>query len=536
MKKIFLYQLIFFISALSFAYPGKVKKELNTPGHFTTGLTFDGKYLWTADRKDDKLYCINPETGEVIRSIPSPAYWPMGLAWDGKTLWNADVKGGIPLAENYQGVIYQIDPKDGTILHKVQSPTPVPMGLTYDGKYLWVVDNSNDKLVQFDTKDGTTIKEFPSPAGNPMGLTFDGEYLWISDRGTNQIYMVDTSNGKVLIITDAPGQYSFGLTFDGEFLWNVDYENNKLYQLVAKDDDKFIKTNMMESTIVYSHLSTNFGPGNVKTLDVYLAVPENRVNQEIDSIFYSPEKNEIVVDKWGQKTAHFYQKNLLAGKQFECSATYKVKTWDVRYFIFPDKVGILSEIPQDIKQKYLVNDNKYQYNDTVIQNGVKKAIGNEKNAYWVARKIFDYLILRMYYQMTGGWNTAPTVLTRGNGSCSEYSFVYIAMCRRAGLPARYVGSIAQRGEAKSMDDVFHRWVEVYLPNYGWIPIDPSGGDQTSPAAQAKYFGSLYNRFLITTQSGGGSETMEWTYNSNEFYTAEPKTYLVTEYFGDWLEK
>ena len=142
----------------------------------------------------------------------------------------------------------------------------------------------------------------------------------------------------------------------------------------------------------------------------------------------------------------------------------------------------------------------------------------------------------MYYEMAGGWNTAPTVLARGNGSCSEYSFVYISMCRAAGLPARYVGSVAIRGDDASMDDVFHRWVEVFMPNYGWIPIDPSGGDRDWPGDQANYIGHVANRYLITTQSGGGSETMAWTYNSNEFFVTEPKTFVVIDNFADWIPK
>lgn len=156
-----------------------------------------------------------------------------------------------------------------------------------------------------------------------------------------------------------------------------------------------------------------------------------------------------------------------------------------------------------------------------------------KNLYWKARKIFNYLIDNMYYEMTGGWNTAPTVLARGNGSCSEYSFVYISMCRAAGIPARYVGAITERGDRVSMDDVFHRWVEIYLPNYGWVPVDPSGGDQSSPANQANYIGHVSNRFLITTQGGGGSTTLGWTYNCNEKWITEPKTNIVIDYFADW---
>ncbi len=192
-----------------------------------------------------------------------------------------------------------------------------------------------------------------------------------------------------------------------------------------------------------------------------------------------------------------------------------------------------SEIPAEIKSKYLENNDKYQFDHPVIQNALKEAIGEETNPYWISRKIFDYLREKLYYEMVGGWNTAPTVLARGNGSCSEYTFVYISMCRAAGLPARYVGSVVVRGDYACMDDVFHRWVEVYLPNYGWVPIDPSGGDQDWPRDQANYIGHLSHRYLITTESGGGSETMGWTYNSNEFWTTDPKTYVVSDHFAEW---
>lgn len=139
----------------------------------------------------------------------------------------------------------------------------------------------------------------------------------------------------------------------------------------------------------------------------------------------------------------------------------------------------------------------------------------------------------MYYELSGGWNTAPTVLTRGNGSCSEYSFVFISMCRSAGIPAKYVGSVVVRGDDASIDDVFHRWVEIYLPGYGWLPVDPSGGDKPSPRDQARCFGSLSNRFLITTDSGGNSKTLGWYYNTNEFIITQPDTKYEVETFAEW---
>ena len=137
------------------------------------------------------------------------------------------------------------------------------------------------------------------------------------------------------------------------------------------------------------------------------------------------------------------------------------------------------------------------------------------------------------YKLEGGWNVAPVVLQRGTGSCSEYTFSFIALCRAAGLPARYVGAIVVRGDDASFDDVFHRWPEVYLPNYGWVPMDPQGGDKPLARDRALNIGNLSNRFLITTQGGGDSEYIGWTYNSAETYTCDAQVKVEIETFGEW---
>ncbi|MFP4526534.1 MAG: transglutaminase domain-containing protein [Bacteroidales bacterium] len=527
--------LITLMPYLGQSYTGEISKKFKTPGKIPTGLTYDGENLWMADRKDKLLYAVNPSTGEVTGSIQSPAYWPMGLAWDGESLWNIDVKGGIPLSENYKGVVYQIDPEDGTVLHSVNVPASQPRGLTWDGEYLWCLDNGNNRVIQFNPQDGTTIKSFKAPATDPRGLTFDGEYLWISDRTRDEIYMVSPEDGSVIIITEAPGEFTRGLAFFDKNLWAVDSQEDELFQLTVRDGEKYRRSKPHHGKVTMTHQITNFGPGKIKESGIHFAIPTNRNNQELEKeVAYNEDYDEIVTDDWGQQTALFEDKNIEPGKTISYEMTAEATLYDVRWFIYPDEVGGLDEIPEDIKNKYLENDEKYQYDHPIIRTAIDKALDDdEKNPYWMARDLFNYLIDNMYYEMVGGWNTAPAVLERGNGSCSEYSFVYISMCRAIGIPARYVGSLVIRGDDASMDDVYHRWVEVYLPNYGWVPIDPSGGDKKLPRDQANYIGHLGNRFLITTQSGGGSETMEWTYNSNDFWVTEPKTYVVSDHFADW---
>ncbi len=535
----FMKRIILFLGALAFvlsleAYPGKVVKMFSAPGNFSTGLTFDGKYLWLADRQTDLLYQINPDNGKVVKTLSAPGYWVVGLAWDGNYLWAVDERNGIPKGDEYfNGKLYKIDPKTGTVLRTVELPFKKPQDIAWDGHYFWTVDAATRKLIMFDPSDGTTIKEFTAPSPYCTGLTFDGEYLWITDHIRNELYMVDPDNGNVLIITSTPDEFARGLAFDGKYLWIDDSQSDKIYKVVRKDNDRLIKTNERRALLTFNNDAMDYGPGKVKSFDFFIAIPENRDNQQIiGDIQFEPQPAEILTDQWGQKVARFHYENIGPGQQVHAVMKVKAYMYDVNYFIWPDKVGTLKDIPESAK-KYLQDGNKFDYHNPIIQHAVKEAVGNEQNVYWIVRDIFDYVRKHLYYERVGGWNTAPTVLARGNGSCSEYSFVFIAMCRAAGVPARYVGSIAERGEKASMDEVYHRWVEVYMPGYGWIPVDPSGGDRDLPADQARYIGHLSNRFLITTQGGGNSKYLEWTYNSNVRYVTEPKTFVTTEAYGDW---
>jgi transglutaminase-like putative cysteine protease len=61
------------------------------------------------------------------------------------------------------------------------------------------------------------------------------------------------------------------------------------------------------------------------------------------------------------------------------------------------------------------------------------------------------------------------------GVCQDFAHILTLMLRLVGIPARYVSgyictnrSTAMRGEGAT-----HAWAEAYIPDYGWLGIDPT---------------------------------------------------------------
>lgn len=67
------------------------------------------------------------------------------------------------------------------------------------------------------------------------------------------------------------------------------------------------------------------------------------------------------------------------------------------------------------------------------------------------------------------------VLNRRRGVCQDFAHVLIGMCRSLRIPARYVsGYLYVGGESGWRGDLAsHAWVEVFLPEHGWLPVDPT---------------------------------------------------------------
>jgi transglutaminase-like putative cysteine protease len=63
------------------------------------------------------------------------------------------------------------------------------------------------------------------------------------------------------------------------------------------------------------------------------------------------------------------------------------------------------------------------------------------------------------------------------GVCQDFAHIMIAVCRRWGIPCRYVSGYLFTNREESGDrsdpDATHAWVEVFLPSLRWVGIDPT---------------------------------------------------------------
>ncbi len=490
------------------APPGHVMAEFSAPCASPSDLAWDGESLWVADWREGVLYRVSPEDGTTLGTIKAPGYRPEGLAWG---------EGHLFVSDSASRKIFKLDPATGEVQASYETPGRSPKGLAFDGTSLWLGDDGEDKIYELIPDDGTILSYFKAPSAHITALAWDGYYLWVSDRIRDELHMETREGGLVLGTLDSPDAYPNGLAFGQGMLWVSDFETQNIYGLEVMDTDPYLVKDWRETMLDFRHVIRNDGPGVVTEGVINVAIPPDSLeNQRLEDIAFDGGMPDFVEDRWGQKVASFVFTDVQAGESVEASYSARGKVGHLRYFVRPEKVGPLKSVPRDISKQYTVDGTRYRMDDPVLKAAVKKAIGDEERPYWIARKAFDWVIDKLEYQMVGGWDVPATLIKRGTGSCSEYAFLYIAMVRSAGLPARYEAGTAMRGDEASVDEAYHRWVEVYLPNYGWVPVDPSRGDKEWPADQAESIGNVANRLFITTIGGGDSKYLSWNYNSIAF--------------------
>lgn len=105
--------------------------------------------------------------------------------------------------------------------------------------------------------------------------------------------------------------------------------------------------------------------------------------------------------------------------------------------------------------------------------------------------------------------SAARAFARGAGVCQDHSHIYIACCRSAGIPARYVSGYFYTGREGEIAS--HAWVDVWTGrDQGWMSIDvthrtPADGRHCRLAVGRDYLDACPVRGV---RRGGGPEEMQ----------------------------
>ena len=251
-----------------------------------------------------------------------------------------------------------------------------------------------------------------------------------------------------------------------------------------------------------------------KDLKVWIPIPREWDSQKaVKIISVQPEPHARYIDPEYGNPMLFWD----FGKETEQS-TYRVdikfrlESYAVSVKVDPNQVGSYEKTSREYA---VYTQSTHTIHITPkIKELAQEAVGDETNAYLQAELIFKFVrekmrFKRLSYERGRGIDCLlaypvtdeKTGQVYYEGSCNQYAAFMVALCRAVGIPARCVSAYigwapwVERNEVKakysfetklSFNDLAatqlfgglgsHMWCEFFVPNYGWIPADPQGGE------------------------------------------------------------
>ncbi len=242
-------------------------------------------------------------------------------------------------------------------------------------------------------------------------------------------------------------------------------------------------------------LTYNLENDTLSTKTTTITVPADNAYQTITIDSITPKPLEMKKDDDGNWIASY---ELQAKQQVDVEAKIHVQTYN-------KPKNAYNEVPSDI-QKYLKQDRYWETNDPKIQTLAKQ--------YKTPRDIYEYVVSTLQYttnktDQTMRKGALGALLNPASSVCTEFTDLFIALARAAGIPAREVIGYAYTTDAKlrplmTGSDVLHAWPEYYdQVKKHWIQIDPTWAHTTGGVNYFDIFDFNHIAFVI---HGSSSET------------------------------
>ena len=112
----------------------------------------------------------------------------------------------------------------------------------------------------------------------------------------------------------------------------------------------------------------------------------------------------------------------------------------------------------------------------------RRLAGDAETEYAAVSRVLDWMARNVRYDLDRVRSQeAPAVLARRSGYCTGIARLSVALLAGLGLEAREVAGYVVTDPASSLPAGFHRWIEVYYPDRGWVFSDPKRSHHFVPA-------------------------------------------------------
>lgn len=224
-----------------------------------------------------------------------------------------------------------------------------------------------------------------------------------------------------------------------------------------------------QSQIYNFKLSYNLENKNLVPVRTEIALPPNTAYQNVEVNSLTPAPTDVYKDRDGNYLATY----LLPGKT-KMKVTARVA---ITSFATPQSTSNETELSQ-----YLAPQKYWDVRSPEI-----KKLAQEYNT---PQEIYDYVVSTLSYsQEKSGSNNkrvgaAGVLKNPSYAVCLEFTDLFIAMARSAGIPARAVEGYAYTSDevdqpVSLFEDVLHSWPEYYdKERKQWIMVDPTWGNTT----------------------------------------------------------
>ncbi len=380
--------------------------------------------------------------------------------------------------------------------------------ITTDGTELYLLDVSSNEIVVLDS-DYYVIRRMQCTTRRPVDIAYHEGSLWLLDLSDRCVHQIEKDTGQTLLKIQAGLRGSSkGLVFIGNEFYVHDAETSSL-RLVCWDK--------VGSAVLSCHHpvqyqfvqdSWNESETNTCTASFFVPLPPSLMHQSLGELQWSETPNYFMIDRYNQILAVF--ENILIPPQGYHRLSYvtEAQMSAIQYELPELPLESLEDIPSEIAMTYLVNEDMYSLDAWNIRQAALAArddfAGNPpQNVKGLIENIVDFVLDNLSYVLDSRWDNADVVLDRGEGSCSEYSFLFSALCRLNGIPTRLVGGIGLKD--MGVTNGWHRWTDVWYPTIGWIPLDVTKIDADNPDSYDYEFLFGLPGYMMTFSTLGGDD-------------------------------